>query len=117
MPASAPQLGRLQDELRNIAREARWVFATLSPEEKRTLTSALALMGVGAIANAIGPLFIGFTVDAILRHRIGNVATALPYLAVLACLYIFREVVTVRRKIVVERAATNIEKAARLRVV
>lgn len=107
----------LRDELRNIVREARWVFATISPEQKRTLRSALGLMAIAAIANAIGPLFIGFTIDAVLRRRILSLSAAVPYLLVLAALYVFRELVTVRRKIVVERAATDIEKTALLKVV
>ena len=107
----------LQDELRRVLREARWVLTALTPEQKRKLRIAMVLMAIGAFANSIGPLLIGRTVDSILHGEVRTMLTALPWLAALGAVYIFREAVTVVRRIVVEQAATNVEKSMLLQVV
>jgi ATP-binding cassette subfamily B protein len=108
---------QLHSELRQILHEARWVLSTLTTGQKGSLKMAIVLMAIAALANAGGPLLIGRIVDAILGGRISSLPNAAPWLAGLATLYVFREVVTVRRRIVVERAATDVEKTALLRVV
>jgi len=105
----------LRDELKNVVREGRWAFASLSADQLRTLRVALILMSVAAGANAGGPLIVGVIVDAVLRKQIVSLSGAVPYLAALAILYVFREYLTVKRKVVVEQAATDIEKATLLR--
>lgn len=107
----------LQAELRQVAREARWVLTALTPEQKRKLHFAMLLMVISAIANSIGPLLIGLTVDSILEGEVRTLVTALPWLGALAGVYIFREAITVIRRIVVEQAATDVEKSMLLRAV
>jgi ATP-binding cassette subfamily B protein len=104
----------MRNEIRCIVREARWVLASLPPRYKRTLHAALGLMAAAAVANAMVPLSIGLTLDAVLRGRVTGAVATLPYLAALAGVFLFRELMTLERKIVVERAATNIEQMALL---
>lgn len=107
----------LKVELRQVVREARWVLTALTPVQKRKLQFAMLLMVISAGANSIGPLLIGRTVDSILKGQVRTFVTALPWLGALASVYIFREAITVFRRIVVEQAATDVEKSMLLRVV
>src|SRR5438105_5306923 len=91
---------QLQSELRQIMHEARWVLSTLTTGQKRSLKTAIVLMAIAALANAGGPLLIGRIVDAILGGRISSLPKAVPWLARLATLYPFREVVTLRTPLV-----------------
>jgi ATP-binding cassette subfamily B protein len=113
----------LGDELRRICRHAVQVWRLVPRAHQWALGGAALVMAVTGLSNTAIPLLLGGLVDRVendLEHgtpREQLFLSAVWFLALIGVAYVFREVLNVVRRYLVENACTRISRDMTVRVV
>jgi ATP-binding cassette subfamily B protein len=111
------------EELRRIRRHAVQVWRLVPHRHQWALAGAALVMAVTGLSNTAIPLLLGGLVDRVetdLRQGVGRQTlflAAVWFLALIGVAYVFREVLNVFRRYLVENSCTRISRDLTVRVV
>lgn len=114
-------LGTLLQEWRLMVQRARDAWRLVAVRYRAALLVAIAIMAIGAWANAVIPVQLGDLATSMEKAgRAGkawSIRDAEPYLVWIMLLFLTREIMQIVRRYLVHNACTHIEKDVTVRVI
>lgn len=89
------------------------LFELLPGRQKAGFFFILIILGVSAVLSQLTPLAVGYLTDHVLAEPTGDFLSVIPILMAILLVNVANEVLKVVRRLIVEDAATQAEKAAR----
>lgn len=91
----------------------RRIFNLLPAGKKLAFPLVIVILGVSAVLSQLTPLAVGYLTDHVLAGQAVSFAAVFPVLFSILLVNIANELIKVARRLIVEGAATQVEKNAR----